>query len=52
MVNHKFTENTESNHDASISILDEALQIAPNFNLANIAKEAILSQRDAKSSEE
>ena len=48
----KFTENTESNHDASISILDEALQIAPNFNLANIAKEAILSQRDAKSSEE
>ena len=48
----KFTENTETNHDASVLILDQALQIVPNFNLANIAKEAILSQRDAKISEE
>ena len=48
----KFTENSETNHDASVLILEEALQIAPNFNLANIAKEAILSQKAAISKEE
>ena len=43
----KFRENPETNHDASIAILEEALQIAPNFNLATIAINAIGSQKES-----
>jgi tetratricopeptide (TPR) repeat protein len=39
----KFKENKETNTDAAIAILDEALVIAPNFNLAKISKDALLA---------
>ena len=44
----KFRENPEINHDVSIKILDESLSIAPNFNLANLAKDAIINQKKVK----
>jgi hypothetical protein len=37
----KFRENPETNIASAINILDEALQLAPNFNLAKISKEAL-----------
>jgi tetratricopeptide (TPR) repeat protein len=43
----KFKENQETNIDAAVVILDEALQIAPNFNLAQISKEALLSRKNS-----
>jgi len=42
----KFKENQETNTDAAVALLDEALQIAPNFNLANISKEALLARKN------
>jgi len=42
----KFKENKETNTDAAVALLDEALQIAPNFNLANISKEALLARKN------
>ncbi len=42
----KFKENKETNIDASIVILDEALIIAPNFNLASITKDALLARKN------
>ena len=47
----KFRENPETNHDASILILNEALQLAPNFNVANIALNAIRAQKEAVKTE-
>ena len=41
----KFKENNELNIDAAVAILDEALQLAPNFNLAQISKEALLTRK-------
>lgn len=41
----KFKENPQTNKDAAIAILDEALQVAPNFNLAQISKDAIIAQK-------
>jgi tetratricopeptide (TPR) repeat protein len=41
----KFRENPEANADAAIAILDEAMQLAPNFNLAKISKDALLAQK-------
>jgi tetratricopeptide (TPR) repeat protein len=41
----RFKENKSLNIDAAIEIMDEALVIAPNFNLAQISKEALLSQK-------
>jgi tetratricopeptide (TPR) repeat protein len=41
----RFKENKSLNIDAAIEIMDEALVIAPNFNLAKISKEALLSQK-------
>lgn len=43
----KFRENPDTNHDAAIAILDEALAAAPEFNLASLAKTAIENQRSA-----
>ncbi|MEZ4797958.1 MAG: hypothetical protein R2785_12415 [Flavobacteriaceae bacterium] len=37
----KFQEDNEKNIDAAIAILDEALAIEPNFNLAIISKNAL-----------
>lgn len=41
----KFKENIETNIDASIAILDEALAIEPNFNLAIISKNALAARK-------
>ncbi|RLD28451.1 MAG: hypothetical protein DRI75_06610 [Bacteroidetes bacterium] len=43
----KFKENNELNIDAAVTILDEALQVAPNFNLAQLSKEALLARKNA-----
>ncbi|MBN4070210.1 hypothetical protein JYT76_00845 [Olleya sp. AH-315-F22] len=42
----KFKENQETNINAAVAILDEALQIAPTFNLAKISKEALLARKN------
>ncbi len=42
----KFKENQETNIDAAVSLLDEALLIAPNFNLAKISKEALIARKN------
>jgi tetratricopeptide (TPR) repeat protein len=42
----KFRENPETSHEAVIAILEQSLSIAPNFNLATIAKNAIVSQKE------
>jgi len=41
----KFNENKVTNIDAAISILDEAIKTAPNFNLAILSKNALLNQK-------
>ena len=41
----KFNENKTINIDAAVDLLDEALKLAPNFNLAQISKDALLSQK-------
>ena len=41
----KFKENNELNIDAAVAIFDEALQVAPNFNLAQISKDALLARK-------
>ncbi|MDB9960992.1 hypothetical protein OAD62_02765 [Oceanihabitans sp.] len=40
-----FNENRATNIDSAVAILDEAIAIAPNFNLALISKNALLSQK-------
>ena len=47
----KFRENPETNHDAAISILNEALELAPNFNMANLAVDAIRAQKETPKTE-
>lgn len=42
----KYRENPETNTDAAVAILDEAMQLAPHFNLAKISKEALLAQKN------
>lgn len=41
----KFKENIETNIDPAIAILDEALAIEPNFNLAVISKNALVAKK-------
>jgi tetratricopeptide (TPR) repeat protein len=41
----KFKENNELNIDAAIAFFDEALQIAPNFNLAKIGKNVLIAKK-------
>ncbi len=43
----KFRENPKTNHDDSIALLEEALLLAPNFNLAAIAIDAIRGQKES-----
>lgn len=40
-----FNENKTENIDTAVGFFDQALQMAPNFNLAKISKEALLSQK-------
>jgi tetratricopeptide (TPR) repeat protein len=44
----KYQENPKTNHDAAIAILDQALALAPEFNLATLAKTAISNQKTAQ----
>ena len=37
--------SSELDIETEIEIMDEALAIAPNFNLAQISKDALLSQK-------
>lgn len=48
----KYREDTKANVDAAIAIFDEALALAPNFNLAQISKEALLAQKNAAQKED
>jgi len=41
----KFQENKELNADSAIDLLNQALAIAPNFNLAQISKEALMARK-------
>lgn len=41
----KYNENKAVNADAAAAILEEALKLAPNFNLARLSKNAILNQK-------
>jgi len=41
----KFKENMEANIDSAIAILDEALILSPNFNLAEISKNALVAKK-------
>jgi len=48
----KFKENPETNIDAAVGLLDVALALAPNFNLATISKQALLSQKESATKED
>lgn len=43
-----FTENKETNIDASIQLMNDALAIDPNFNLAKVSRQALESQKAQK----
>ena len=43
-----FKENKTLNIETAIKIMDKALDIAPNFNLAQISKDALLSKKANK----
>ena len=43
-----FKENKEENTDKAITIMDEALKLAPNFNLAKISIDALNAQKIAE----
>ena len=47
----KYKENPEQNKDAAFAILNEAEQMAPNFNRVKVAKEAIQAQMKDKTKE-
>jgi len=40
-----FNEDEVKNKDAALALLDQALQIEPNFNMANLSKEAIMAKK-------
>lgn len=42
----KFNENKTTNIDAAVAILDKAIELDANFNLAQISKNALLSQKN------
>ena len=42
----KYNENKTTNADAAAAILEEAIKLAPNFNLARLSKNAILNQKE------
>ena len=43
-----FNMNQKDNLDEAIKIMDEALALAPNFNLARLSKDALMSQKQPK----
>jgi len=47
-----FNENKETNIDTAVSYLEQALTIAPNFNLAFVSREALLGQKPQPTTKE
>ena len=47
-----FNENKETNIDTAVSYLEQALTIAPNFNLAYVSREALLGQKPQPTTKE
>ena len=47
-----FSENKTANIDASIKLMNDALAIDPNFNLAKVSREALESQKAQKAQKE
>jgi hypothetical protein len=43
-----FSENKASNMDAAIKLMNDALAIDPNFNLAKVSRQALESQKAQK----
>ena len=43
-----FKENKEENIDKAIALMDEAIELAPNFNLAKISIDALNAQKTAE----
>ncbi len=43
----KFQENNTENLDAAIALFDQALAVAPSFNLAKLSKDALASRKTA-----
>ena len=43
-----FKENKEENIDKAITLMDEAIELAPNFNLAKISIDALNAQKTAE----
>ncbi len=44
--------NNDKNIDAAVALIDEALKIDPNFNLASLSKQALTSRKDQENQEE
>ena len=47
-----FNQDKTANIDQAITLLEEALKVAPNFNLAHISKNALESQKPEENTEE
>lgn len=45
----EFNKDQANNIDSTVAILDEALAISPNFNLAELSKKALLSRKNPPS---
>ena len=43
-----FKENKDENIDKAIALMDEAIELAPNFNLAKISIDALNAQKTAE----
>ncbi|EGV42895.1 hypothetical protein BZARG_2058 [Bizionia argentinensis JUB59] len=41
----KYNENKETNFDAALALLDDAIKMSPNFRLADISKQALINQK-------
>ena len=48
----KYNQDKAANIDLAIKKLDEALALAPNFNMASLAKNALTQQKAAKTTTE
>lgn len=46
-----FNESKTENIDTAINFFDQALELAPNFNLANLSKDALLNQKNKSNPE-
>jgi tetratricopeptide (TPR) repeat protein len=47
-----FSENKETNTDAAIKLMNDALAIDPNFNLAKVSRQALETQKAQKAQQD